>query len=222
MIFVLFIFGNGYQSVVTTFMMEPMQISTFKTVDELLDSKYEVIVGKPFKFLMQNNLKFKKALSENRIFVREESGKEIGPDFSSAIFGCRQAEIYYRYEKFPKVHFYILPEHVSALSNYVQLDVGFMNPFLTRIQYLMDLSFEAGLPKAWKIFHNDFMNHYVSSVRGYSLNRHEETRDILDLAQILPICIILLIGHSLAFLTLLCEIFYHDFVNPFYVLRKTN
>ena len=79
MIFVLFIFGNGYQSVVTTFMMEPMQISTFKTVDELLDSKYEVIVGKPFKFLMQNNLKFKKALSENRVFVREESGKEIGP-----------------------------------------------------------------------------------------------------------------------------------------------
>lgn len=71
---------------------------------------------------------------------------------------------------------------------------------------------EAGLPKAWKLLHNDFMNYYVCSVLGYSLNRYEEARDILDLTQILPICVILLIGHTLAFLTLLCEIFYYDFV----------
>lgn len=77
---------------------------------------------------------------------------------------------------------------------------------------------EAGLPKAWKLLHNDFMNYYVL---GCSLNRYKESRDILDLAQILPICMILLIGHTLAFLTLLCEFFYHNFVNPFCVFHKT-
>lgn len=203
-------------------MMEPMQTSTFKTVNELLDSKYEMIIGNPFNYTMFSTLNYQNALRRRKIFFRETSGKEIGEDQSSAIFPCRNAEIYWRYEKFPGVHFYILPERVSALTNYVQLDVGFLNPFLSKIQHIMDLSFEAGLTKAWRVFNNNFIHNYTQNVRGLKLNRYDEPRDVLDFSQIWPICVVLLIGHSIALVAFLYEVFYHDFVRPVFVYRENN
>lgn len=220
LIFTLFIFGNGYQSVVTTFMMEPMQTSTFKTIGELFDSKYEIIIDNQFNFTMRNDVKFKAALKQNRVFNRQKSGRELEGVFSSAIFTCRSAEIYWRYERTPGVHYYILPDRIPALTNYVQLDVGFLNPFLPKMQKLMDLCYEAGLTKIWRTFNNEIVNEFIRTKKGYKLNSFAEPRETLDFSQILPICVILLIGHSFGLLLLICEIFYHDFLKPVYFYRE--
>lgn len=76
---------------------------------------------------------------------------------------------------------------------------------------MLDFSLEAGLIKEWiESYERKVREIYIK--RGFKRFEREEVKDTLDLSQILPICVILLIGHGIALLTFLLEIFYHDFV----------
>lgn len=215
MIFALFITGNGYQNVVTTFMVEPKRILPFKTVNDLLGSKYELSSNDFLNFMAQDNPKFKKAVSEGRVskFDKIKTNHAFTMPCSevqlSLLYGVRGMS----YEKM-----YILPEPLSY--EFLRLKVGYLNPFLNKFQRLMDLSFEAGLLSAWRTFH-EMTTREAYHKEGLTATSPFFKKDILDFEQIQPIIMILLIGLGISLLALLCEIFYHDFVSKHsYFWRK--
>ena len=70
----------------------------------------------------------------------------------------------------------------------------------------MDLSFEAGLPKAWDIFM--FERYEISHLKN-------EDEDMLNFVLIAPYILVMVIGYSVALLVLTIEIFYRDFLLNF-------
>lgn len=113
----------------------------------------------------------------------------------------------------PTDYYYLLPEHLSWI--YVQLEASFMNPFLERFQYYMDLCFQVGLPHMWKVMvYQDFS--------GTVSIQSRDAQIYLELKDLGVIFLILAIGCSLSCAVLMAEIFYHDCiknVRPKKILR---
>lgn len=191
-----------------------MKLSTFKTWQELLESDYEIITEDYFHRSLLNDSTYLKAIKDGRIKLFYELYRNIGNTSSSQIWECIALKAYmkHRTSEFDPENYYILPERVH--SEYTALDVGYMNPFLREFQRLFDLSFEAGLFDMWATFQmmSEIQNNLES---GTLLDLEKYKSDSLDFSQILPICVILLIGHSLSLFVFLCEIFYFDFLRYF-------
>lgn len=98
-------------------------------------------------------------------------------------------------------HYYILPE--TFLWEFVRLEGSYMNPFLERFQFYMDLSFQAGLPHMWKVIEN--LDQSRHSVIDTSDNLHSlRFEDLHEVFKVLGI------GLAASAIVFLFEIFYHD------------
>lgn len=188
-----------------------MQTPTFKHLLELIESNYDLIIFDENLYnFMSNNENYRKSFDEGRIHNYYQTNRVID-DFekSSAANLCGDVDFLLNFNVTGKQtrKYYKLPD--PMMTSYIQLDVGRLNPLLPQIQHLMDLSFEAGLPKIWKVFHDNFLASHLKMM-GIFRNNFDETRNTLDFTQILPIFVILLIGHGTGFFVLLIEIFYHD------------
>lgn len=191
-------------------MINPLEGKQFKTFDELLESDKSLIVTKMMLNSLKNNQKFQKLFENNRILTEfptsnthdeklaiwqpcdgVDLGLSLGDDFIDG---------YYR-NKY-KIH--------QPFSLYfIQLEAGRVNPYLDKFQHLMDLSTEAGLPKAWKMFfEHDVANHQNRSRR----ENYEADFESLNFSHIIPMFLILAFGFVLAFFVFLIEIFYCDFI----------
>jgi hypothetical protein len=208
MIIAFWILGTTYQSIVTTFMMEPMQTSTLKTIDELFMSDYKVYIFDLFDFAMKENVAYQKAISGGRIRFMFEH-KVVDDHAYVSLCSLVHGLLNFKFIHLKNTSYYLLPERQFMTP--LNLDVGFLNPFLNKLQHLMDLCFTAGLPRAWKTFHQLTMREWLRK-NGQTADIVDESNDILDLSQILPICVILLIGHGFALMAFLLEVFYHDCV----------
>lgn len=67
LIFSLFIFSNGYQSLVSSFMLNPLEEKLLKTIDELLDSELNIEYDFIFEATRECDPKYQKALKMGRI-----------------------------------------------------------------------------------------------------------------------------------------------------------
>lgn len=192
-------------------MMEPMTTSNFKTIDELLESDYKIFVSKLFSVLMKNSSQFQGALKDGRLIIRDQykSGDLLNLK-SSMLCPCELTSFFIQrdFSSHNNLKFYVLPERF--MKTYLELDVGFLNPLLGKLQRMMDLSFDVGLTQAWQNFHEAFVRLHLQS-KGFSLKSIKNPREILHFSEILPIFAILFIGNGIAFFALLCEIFYKDF-----------
>lgn len=211
LIFTLFIFGNGYQSLITTFMIEPMKIPLLQSIDELFESDYEITVNTEFINLYSNNSKFQKALKEGRINDVLVSGRDINGVKYSYGTDINIADIISNYKRknSTKSNEYKIPE--AYYSELFVINTGLFDPFVDEMQTLMILCYEAGLPKKWK---NDYEFIQKELLKINEIDRfvEEEKRKNLNFNEFLPICVILLIGHGMGGLVLLVEIFYNDFL----------
>jgi hypothetical protein len=141
-----------------------------------------------------------------------ELGLEIGQELIRAhyviIMSCNQAEIIQHLELDKgsvTKYYYLMPE--KFIKFFVQLEASFLNPFVERFQYLMDLSFQAGLPHIWNVYH--------SVVNSYPIiQTSSDEFEYLKLEDLSQVFSILGIGYGLSVAVLLIEIFFHD------VLRK--
>ena len=98
-------------------------------------------------------------------------------------------------------HFYMLPE--TFLWDFVRLEGSYMNPFMERFQFYMDLSFQAGLPHMWKVIEKlDQSRHSVVDT--------SDNLDSLRFEDLHEVFKVLGIGLAASVFMFLFEIFYHD------------
>lgn len=191
-------------------MMNPLKVTLMKDIDELFASHYEIGVEQAFSYIFKYNPNYQKAVAENRVNLY----KKFNRSDIAIPYPCYFEYTVFKYDKIAlKLSDYYVIHYQNAMR-FSTIDMGVKNPLIDKFQYLMDWSFEAGLIDAW-------VNSYLISIRDFFINSGKKAivseipNDTLDFSQILPICVILLIGHVLAILAFLCEIFYKDVVSEF-------
>ncbi|CAG9811578.1 unnamed protein product [Chironomus riparius] len=176
-----FLLSNLYEGAVTSFMIEPAHTNHFKTVEDFLDSDYEIITDEVFVAGIKDSQEFNRLrLKMNSSLGRLERKFNIGYQQQryAYIFSCDILE-YEIYSQLPDGHhvadyFYILPEMISWY--YEKLGASYLNPFIERFQYYMDLSFQAGLPHMWKLF----MAQRIYKSTGTVILRDREMLELKD------------------------------------------
>lgn len=205
----IYIICNGYSGVLTSFMIQPDEIHMpIKTFDQVFESDYNISVTSEFNWVMKDDPKYQAA--KMRISMHT-SGlwdfKQLSADKYVIQWSCEQIDYYmnhYNSQFAASNYYYVLPDRI--LTQYHELEGGFLNPFMDKFQYYYDRAFEAGLPQIWKVL---FELKLPKLLKG---SKDEKVEDnVLHFDEILPLFIILPIGFGIAFIVLLIEIFYHDF-----------
>lgn len=65
----IFVLGNAYQELITSFMIAQPEPNRMKTFDEVLESDYKVLVGKAFHERMTSNNLYSRAFDQDRIVI---------------------------------------------------------------------------------------------------------------------------------------------------------
>lgn len=206
-VFAIFVLSNAYESVITSSMIEPARIKRIDTIDELLASNFELMVAEGFAFSIKDVQEYKVLkmnVSATRLELKEYIQEIIRQHFVF-ILRCDDAEIELSFRMANGRYFsdlyYILPERIS--TRFIMLEASFSNPFLHRLQYFMDLSFEAGLPHMWNVL----MNQVFSKRKFIDV---DEDQVFLALKDIAPIFFILITGCIFSTFVFLFEIFYQS------------
>ncbi|CAG9801118.1 unnamed protein product [Chironomus riparius] len=200
----LFILSNAYESVITSFMIDPGE-QNLKTVKDLLESNFRIIVGEAFKYNFKNSSDFSSIINSLDLPEETNDDKNIIEQKYAFIRLCDVAKQILSSQrsnkKFWSEYYYILNERIP--SQFIRLEASFLNPYLERFQYFMDLSFEAGLPQMWKVFES----HLISKLRNVEIEN-----DFLTLKDLGPVFLIVFIGCTLSMFVLLFEIFHYEFI----------
>jgi hypothetical protein len=186
-----------YQSVLTSFMLEPAKPVKLKTFKELLDSNHKLIVSNVFESKMKGTAEYE--LARSRIHFQNDSIKSI--DFSKSaanseafILTCLSIDHYMDNADLATPYYYKLDG--VLLNDYRKIHVSFLNPFVEYWQDLMLRAFEGGLPQIWDT---------------YFQIKHKPTQQIddglLKLNDMLPAFYVLFIGYGLAILAEFFQIF---------------
>ena len=203
-----FLLSNLYESAITSFMIEPAHDNHLKTVDDLLESDYKISSGSLFEYTFRNS-----SLIQRMSSRLNSSGLVNGPEVDSQttdrsyvfIRTCDEAKVTLSLKLTNGLHvsdyYYLLPEELSW--QYIQLEASYLNPFVERFQYFMDLCFQAGLPQMWKVMASQNNSEFMT-------RQNRDERDYLELQDLGSFFGVLIIGLALSGLALLIEIFHHD------------
>lgn len=206
--------SNGYQSLVTSFMLQPVQEKLLKSIDEFLASDIKLQRYFYNKLIFHDKQKYENAL-KNRV---EELHCYLRTGLAVASCGEIKTAIiadYHYYKKLTDIlgdgknyfGLYLIPE--TVYTERINLFTADFHPYIEQFQQLMDRSFEAGLPAVWDRFYFEMANQ-VTRNRKISKNNYEKI--ILDFFDIAPFFLVLAFGFSIAIQILLWEIFYHEFL----------
>lgn len=214
LIFSIFIFSNGYQSLVTSFMLQPLEEKLLKSIDELLDSDFNIMMASILNLKLYYNPKYLKALKDKRIFHYPMKSLQ---DFAKMRVATTQCCAWFDYllTFSPELNtvegLYKISEPFSLIPF---LWTGYTSPYVNRLNELMRYCFEGGLLKAWNTdFEIDYANFFKRGEERIRLLQNSKgKKNILDLETIAPFFLILVFGNLVALLALLGEIFYHDFL----------
>lgn len=201
----MFLLSTLYEGVITSSMIEPAHENRMKTLDDVLGSNYEILIDLLFESKIKNVEAFEAVKSRIKMVQQlsvEQYKAEIQNQHFVIIRNCENAYHEMNIEVtngHPVSNFYyLLPEKI--LGYYIQLEASYLNPYLERLQWFMDLSFQAGLPQIWDVY----------SSKGFTRSPlKEEERQMLKLEDFHQIFILGAAGLTLAGHVLLIEIFYH-------------
>jgi hypothetical protein len=207
-IFLIFVLSNAYEGAITSFMIQPPPEHRLETFDQILASDYDIMTDGIFSDAVSDSKDFMAIKSRINDSIRSlgmSYGTEIKRQHYVFIMQCDQAELELK-RKFPtgeKIsdYYYLLPERI--MKNFVRLEASYLNPFIERLQYYMNLCFQAGLPQIWKI-------HTSKDVMNNPNQQSSIEEDLLNLESMKIVFAILLAGLSTSLLILLCEIFYQN------------
>ncbi|KAL7013018.1 hypothetical protein ACKWTF_015152 [Chironomus riparius] len=213
-IVMVWILCNAYEGVITSFMIQPIQENRLKTFDDLAASDHKIMTDGVFASKISESEAYK--VLKPRM---NTSAARLGAQFSIEltkknyvfILTCDQAEIlnigYLPHASRKVSYFYYLMPH-KFIPFLIELQAGYSNPFIDRLQYYMDLSYQAGLMHIWKIYeHNPYK---------LEINRegHMEPT-LLGLEDLSQVFTILIISYVLSIVLFLFEIFFHDILVQF-------
>jgi len=208
-ILMIFVLSNAYEGVITSFMIQPMRENRMESIDDLLASDYEILTDEAFAFHIREYQELQKLMprmntsgvnvssrheelivQQHYVFIRICEIAEY--DMNVPLSNGRKLSDYY----------YLLPERL--LTQFLYLEASYMNQFLERIQYYMDLCFQAGLHHFWNIMAKE-LNHI-----NMPENTTSDEIEYLKLEDLYQVFSILVIGYVLSSLLLIVEIFLHD------------
>jgi len=216
----IFVLSNGYQGVITSFMIQPESENRIKTVKELLDSDMRISVADYFADVVKNSKEFQAINSRMDVFNSDlqTAGEIILRTLYEnrvLILKCRLVPSFMNWFDTVRKNYYKLPQNIITSFGY--LGVGYHNPFIQKFQHLMDLSFEAGLPQAWILFLDQ---------NDYEVTTHSHESANLGLKDLSQVFYLLIIGHVCSIFMFLFEIFFHDFIDKidlsFYTSKLRN
>ncbi|KAL7042101.1 hypothetical protein ACKWTF_001030 [Chironomus riparius] len=196
-IIMMFVMSTAYESVISSFMIKPLHSNRLKTFDDVLVSKYDVLI-EPMLFDHLNFAeKFKNSLnkivfwnnSANNIFIQR-----VLEHKHALIVNCDYVEYKISSEKQLLRYYYLLP--VRLVPSFIRLEASFLNPYIQMLQNLMDLCFEAGLPQIWKLF--EFFNDI-----NIPIYKNYEEQTYLKLKDLVQVFSILIIGSAISLLVFL-------------------
>ncbi|KAL7014271.1 hypothetical protein ACKWTF_015842 [Chironomus riparius] len=197
-----FLLSNLYEGAITSALIQPDYNNRLKTIEDLLASKYRVRSTEAFAHQYRNSSLFKLLAKRLEYLNSYLDTKDMVEQSYVHIRLCDEAERFLRRrvdDKLISEYYYILPETLTW--EFIRLEASYLNPFLDRFQYYMDLCFQAGLPKMWKLFEN----------QDYSkLAESHDVNDFLRLQDLESNFGILLFGCGLSCFALIIEIFCHD------------
>lgn len=216
LIVAIFVISNGYQSIVTSFMLEPIRVPLLKTLNDLLDSDLKIEHSWNLECLHGSNPNYLKAKREGR-FINPALEYRFRDAFKENYAFQVQCEKYKNFiarvgEYKIWNRLYLVPEPFDSMA--VDLYTKPFHPYLDQLQQIMDQSFEAGLPVVWKSWYFlDILGYSGEKIQQFEKNTEGVKNNSLDFTLIAPFFLILFIGFVAAFIALLFEIFYHDFVS---------
>lgn len=146
---------------------------------------------------------YQKAYDSGRVTVKEIHFVE--PSKSVLFATCNLIQNFMKLTK--SEDFYIFPHKLK--SHFTFHEMGFMNPYTETFQDLVMRAYSSGLNRAWETF---------VDLEAFNLtggHEKEEKSPLLTFQDIKRIFFIFPIGLFVAFLTLLLEIFHHDFYASF-------
>jgi len=195
----MFILSNAYESFITSFMIDPGK-KYLKSVNDLWESHFEIIADEAVQYNFRNYAQYSSRITSSNLPTELNYETNSIQQRYALVRLCYVAEQIlnapFDNKRFWSDYYYILPERIP--SQFIKLEASFLNPFIERFQYYMDLSFEAGLPKMWKAFEPQV------------ISKPKESADYLELKDLGPIFLILFIGCALSIFMLVIEISYHD------------
>ena len=203
-----FLLSNLYEGAITSFMIEPAHDNRIKSVDDLLNTNYKFISNPIFEYTIKNSSliqRMSSRLNSSGLVMGAEGGKYVIEQRYVFIRTCDEVKLGLNYKlsngQFVKNYYYQLPEELSW--QYIQLEASYLNPFVERLQYYLDLCFQAGLPQMWRVMASQDYSEFINT-------QSTDERDYLELQDIGSFFWVLIIGLGLSGLALLIEIFYHD------------
>lgn len=199
--------GSLYQGELTAFMMESFEEEKLENFEELYESDLNLLTSPYFLKVMQNFENYetiKDRINGSGKRLNDQNFQELAENNYALIMPCSLAENILKKFELNDI-FYLLDDQI--FKYFVQLEASFLNPYINRLQLIMDWCFEGGLHKAW----NSFM--------GTSVIKPElpEIRKFLNLGDFNQIFIIFGILLFIATLVFVGEIFYHKFGENFYM-----
>lgn len=194
-------------------MLKPIELKLLKTLDELFESDIRINYDLEMNYIDEENEKFKKAIEEGRVgnfltVFKNSSIRKFIAERKTAYFDfCSFNRYVMNYgdgKTFQGI--YVIPEVVATI--HYNFMVAPLSPYFDKFQSIMNICFEAGLHKAWRIFYEiDFLLQNIKISRNI-----DQRKNTLDFKTIFPFFAILGIGFGISLLVLFCEIFYHDFL----------
>jgi hypothetical protein len=217
MVFMMFILGQGYQGIVTSFAINKVEPKkTILTFDDILkDEKLKLMVSNSFHAQSENFSKYADVFDSGRAQIVPESMipsdfKDYSSKYTAVELLCSQTETMMQYKDISQ-YFYIMPQRL--LSHFVFLQGGYNNPFMQRFQHYMDLSFEAGLPQNWNLIWK--IGYNIELTKNFNV----EDDQMLHFEDIIPLFIILPTGYSLAGIVFVVEMLYFKYIDKKPTLR---
>jgi len=208
-ILMIFVLSNAYEGVITSFMIQPMRENRMESIDDLLASDYEILTDEAFAFHIrefQELQKLKSRMNTSGVYVSNRHEELIVQQHYVFIRNCEIAEydlnVPLSNGRKLSDYYYLLPERF--FTRFVFLEASYWNPFLERLQYYMDMCFQAGLHHFWNIMAKE-LNHI--EIPENTTSDEVKLLKFEDLQQAFSI---LVIGYILATLVLIVEIFLHD------------
>ncbi|KAL7013021.1 hypothetical protein ACKWTF_015154 [Chironomus riparius] len=207
-IVMVWILCNAYEGVITSFMIEPIRVHRLETFDDLVASNHAIITDEVFAKAVKDSGIYKSLmprLNSSGSHLKHELAIELERQHYTVIISCEIAEVlidaYLSKSKRVSNFYYMLPQMI--FPHLEELEASYLNPFIERFQYYMDLSFQAGLMHIWK-----FMSPENRNLKS-NLELVEETSylEIKDLALVFRI---LIVGYVVSTVLFLLEIFFHD------------
>ena len=212
-IFMTFILGNAYQSLVISLMSESRNGTRLRSFDDLFASNFSSIVDPIFYNFMNSSGDhpwFTKNMMPASSVFDEMNFEMLSLNNTALIMRCDGANAFFYEKRFQKLNtnvnefFYLLPDKMHPF--YEKFQVSKNCPFEKFLKHKTLQVFESGIRQYWKSI-LQYKNTNVDE--NYIINE----KYLLNMEDLYGVFYILIFGLILASITLTIEIFVHDCIS---------